>query len=277
MGLSDKRARMRVEGPDAACFPWLRQAKVLALALGLTGLAPTLAHADPVIVFAAASMTTALAEIEEGFEAATGHDLVVSLAGSSALAQQIRQGAPADIFISASTDWMDVIAAEGLIEPDGRFDLLGNSLVLIAHGRDQPLVEIGPDLDLAARLGDGRLAMALIDAVPAGIYGKAALDHFGLWDSVADRVAQTDNVRAALALVALGEAPYGIVYSTDASAEDNVTVIATFPPDSHPAIVYPLADLVGRDTPAEAAFIAYLRGDGARAAFERQGFVVLGD
>lgn len=246
-----------------------------ALAFGMAVFAPAQAFAQTVTVFAAASLTTALTEIETGFEAATGHDLVLSLAGSSALAQQIRQGAPADIFISASTDWMDLIAAEGLIEPGGRFDLLGNTLVLIAHGRAAAPVEIGPGFDLAARLGDGRLAMALVDAVPAGIYGKAALEHFGLWDGVADRVAQTDNVRAALALVALGEAPYGIVYATDANAADNVTIIATFPPESHPAIVYPLADLVGRDTPAEAAFIAYLRGDEARAAFARQGFTLL--
>ena len=246
-----------------------------ALALGIAVFAPAPALAETVTVFAAASLTTALTEIETGFEAATGHDLVLSLAGSSALAQQIRQGAPADIFISASSDWMDLIAAEGLIEPGGRFDLLGNTLVLIAHGRGADPVAIGPGFDLAARLGDGRLAMALVDAVPAGIYGKAALEHFGLWDGVADRVAQTDNVRAALALVALGEAPYGIVYATDANAVENVTIIATFPPESHPAIVYPLADLVGRDTSAEAEFIAYLQGQGARAAFARQGFTLL--
>ena len=246
-----------------------------ALALGIAVFAPAPALAETVTVFAAASLTTALTEIETGFEAATGHDLVLSLAGSSALAQQIRQGAPADIFISASSDWMDLIAAEGLIEPGGRFDLLGNTLVLIAHGRGADPVAIGPGFDLAARLGDGRLAMALVDAVPAGIYGKAALEHFRLWDGVADRVAQTDNVRAALALVALGEAPYGIVYATDANAAENVTIIATFPPESHPTIVYPLADLVGRDTPAEAEFIAYLQGQGARAAFARQGFTLL--
>ena len=246
-----------------------------ALALGIAVFAPAPALSETVTVFAAASLTTALAEIEADFEAATGHDLVVSLAGSSALAQQIRQGAPADIFISASTDWMDLIAAEGLIEPGGRFDLLGNTLVLIAHGRAAPTVAITPDFALSGLIGDGRLAMALVDAVPAGIYGKAALDHFGLWGGIADRVAQTDNVRAALALVALGEAPYGIVYATDANAAENVTIIATFPPESHPAIVYPLADLVGRDTPAEAEFIAYLQGQGARAAFARQGFTLL--
>ena len=246
-----------------------------ALALGIAVFAPAPALSETVTVFAAASLTTALAEIEADFEAATGHDLVVSLAGSSALAQQIRQGAPADIFISASTDWMDLIAAEGLIEPGGRFDLLGNTLVLIAHGRAAPTVAITPDFALSGLIGDGHLAMALVDAVPAGIYGKAALDHFGLWDGIAGRVAQTDNVRAALALVALGEAPYGIVYATDANAAENVTIIATFPPESHPAIVYPLADLVGRDTPAEAEFIAYLQGQGARAAFARQGFTLL--
>ncbi|WP_439138648.1 molybdate ABC transporter substrate-binding protein [Roseicyclus sp.] len=258
-------------------MPFLSSRLGRVLALGMAAFAPAQALADTVTVFAAASLTTALAEIEAGFEAATGHDLVVSLAGSSALAQQIRQGAPADIFISASTDWMDIIAAEGLIEPDGRFDLLGNSLVLIAHGADVTPATIGSGFDLAARLGDGRLAMALVDAVPAGIYGKAALEHFGIWDSIAARVAQTDNVRAALALVGLGEAPYGIVYFTDAHAADNVTIIATFPPESHPAIVYPLADLAGRDSLAEAAFITYLHGATARAAFVRQGFTVMGD
>lgn len=255
-------------------FPMSRHAR--AAALGIALIAPAQSLADTVTLFAAASLTTALAEIEVGFEAATGHDLVVSLAGSSALAQQIRQGAPADIFISASSDWMDVIAADGLIEPGGRVDLLGNSLVLIAHGRDAAPVALGPDGDLAARLGAGRLAMALVDAVPAGIYGKAALVHLGLWDAVAAQVAQTDNVRTALALVALGEAPMGIVYATDANAAEDVTIIATFPPESHPPIVYPLADLVGRDTPAEAAFITYLGSDPARAAFARQGFAVLG-
>ena len=248
-----------------------------ALALGIAVFAPAPALSETVTVFAAASLTTALAEIEADFEAATGHDLVVSLAGSSALAQQIRQGAPADIFISASTDWMDLIAAEGLIEPGGRFDLLGNTLVLIAHGRAAPTVVITPDFALSGLIGDGRLAMALVDAVPAGIYGKAALDHFGLWGGIADRVAQTDNVRAALALVALGEAPYGIVYATDANAAENVIIIATFPPESHPAIVYPLARLAGRDGTGVAALVAYLQGDAARAAFVRQGFAVLGD
>lgn len=235
------------------------------------------AVAEEVTVFAAASLTNAMAEIEAGFEAETGHELIVSLAGSSALARQIQQGAPADIFISANPGWMDEIEAGGLAEPGSRVDLLGNRLVLIAHGRDARPVEIGAGLDLAALLGEDRLAMALVDAVPAGIYGKAALESLGAWDSVAGQVAQTDNVRAALALVATGEAPFGIVYATDAVAEDDVSVIGTFPYGSHPPIIYPAADLSGRDVPAEDAFMDYLRGKQARAAFEAQGFVMLAD
>ncbi len=248
-----------------------------AAATTLVFAVPAVAQADDITVFAAASMTNAMAEIENSFEAATGHDLIVSLAGSSALARQIQQGAPADIFISANPDWMDTLEADGLIESGTRFDLLNNSIVLIAAGTNAALVEIGPDMDLAGLLGEGRLAMALVDAVPAGIYGKAALENLGLWDGVEAQVAQADNVRAALAFVATGEAPYGIVYATDAVAEDNVTVIGTFPTDMHPPIVYPAADLANRDFPAETEFLEYLRGAEARAAFERQGFVVVAE
>jgi len=238
-------------------------------------LLPGTALADKVTVFAAASMTNAMQEIEQVFEAETGHDLIVSLAGSSVLARQIQQGAPADVFISANTDWMDALEADGLIEPGTRMNLVGNRIALVAHGTGAAPVEISPDLDLSARLNGGKLAMALIEAVPAGIYGKAALDSLGLWDSVAADVAQTDNVRAALALVSTGEAPYGIVYTTDAVADDNVTVVGTFPAGSHPPIIYPVADIAGRDTQAEAEFMDFLRGPDARAAFERQGFTVL--
>ncbi|MCC1482498.1 molybdate ABC transporter substrate-binding protein [Roseibaca sp. Y0-43] len=235
------------------------------------------AQAEEVTVFAAASMANAMADIETGFEAASGHDLIVSLAGSSQLARQIQQGAPADIFISANTDWMDVLERDGLLEPDTRTDLLGNTLVLVAHGPDLAPVQIGPELDLAGLLGQGRLAMALVDAVPAGIYGKAALENLGLWSSVQAQVAQADNVRAALAFVSIGEAPLGIVYATDAAAAPDVSIIGTFPAGSHPPIIYPVADLANRDTLAEAAFMEYLRGPDARAAFERQGFVVLAE
>lgn len=248
---------------------------LLAASLATVFAAPM--RAEEVMVFAAASMANALAEIETGFEAATGHDLIVSLAGSSALARQIQQGAPADIFISASPDWMDVLEADGLLEPATRFDLLANTLVLIASDPTAAPVQIGADLDLAGLLADGRLAMALVDSVPAGVYGKAALDSLGLWSSVEAQVAQADNVRAALAFVATGEAPLGIVYATDAAASPDVKVIGIFPTQTHPPIVYPAADLANRDTGAETAFLDYLRGPDARAAFERQGFVVLVD
>ena len=250
--------------------------RACVLAACLAVMVPSVAQADSVTVFAAASMATALADIETAFEAASGYDLVISLAGSSALARQIQQGAPADVFISASSDWMDLVEQEGLIERGSRFDLLGNSLVLVAHGADALPVEIDKGFALSALLGDGRLAMALVDAVPAGIYGKAALESLGLWSDVAPKVVQSDNVRAALALVALGEAPYGIVYATDAAAADNVTVVGRFPTDSHPPIIYPVADLANRDGPAEAAFLAYLRSPEARVVFERQGFNVIG-
>jgi len=253
------------------------RSSILSLSLGLAVLGPSDVHAETVTVFAAASLTNAMAEIETGFAAATGHDLAVSLAGSSALARQIQQGAPADVFISANPGWMDALEADGLIAQGTRRDLLGNALVLIAHDAQHPVVGIGPDMDLAAMLGDDRLAMALVEAVPAGIYGKAALESLGQWEAVAPRVAQSNNVRGALALVALGEAPYGIVYATDAAAEDAVSVIGTFPGGTHPPILYPVAGIAGREGVAPSALLDYLQGAEARAAFERQGFAVMAD
>ena len=254
-------------------LPALRRA-----AAGLAAaLAPGLAAAGQITVFAAASMTNAMAEVEERFEAATGHDVLVSLAGSSALARQIRQGAPADVFISANPGWMDRLQEDGLIADATRVDLLSNAMVLIAADAGAAPVEIGPDMDLAGLLDGGRLAMALVDAVPAGIYGKAALESLGLWDSVAPRVAQAGNVRAALAFVATGEAPYGIVYATDAVAEDDVAVVGTFPAETHPPIVYPAAALAERDTTLTRSFLDFLRGPEAQAAFARQGFGVVAE
>lgn len=251
---------------------WLRKVSIVISGLVLVGLSLDGLASQRVVVFAAASMTNALAEIELAFEAETGHELVVSLAASSALARQIQQGAPADVFISANPDWMDVLERDGLLEPDTRFDLLNNRIVLIAHGAEASSVTLGPDLDLVAMLKGGRLAMALVDAVPAGIYGKAALEHFGLWGELQASVAQADNVRAALALVARGEAPYGVVYATDAVAEERVSVVATFPGNAHPPIVYPASVIAGRQTAAVQAFVDYLRGAEAQAVFERQGF-----
>lgn len=250
----------------------LRSALLAALLL-----APAGAHADETLVFAAASLKTALDEIAGDFAAATGHSAAISYAGSSALARQIQAGAPADVFISANTEWMDVLEAEGLIAPESRFDLVGNAIVLIAADPGAAPVEVAPELDLAGMLDGGWLAMALVDAVPAGIYGKAALESLGLWGSVAPQVAQADNVRAALALVATGEAPYGIVYATDAAAEPAVTAIGTFPEETHPPIIYPAARTTAGTGAAAAAFADYLTSDTARAVFAGQGFQPLGD
>lgn len=232
--------------------------------------------ADEVTVFAAASLKNAMEDIAASFNDATGHDLALSLAGSSALARQIQQGAPADVFISANPNWMDTLEEEGAIRPDTRFDLLANAIVLVGSGAQagEP-AEIGPEFDLTGLLGDGHLAMALVDAVPAGIYGKASLETLGFWSHVEPQVAQADNVRAALALVATGEAPLGIVYASDARAEPRVSVIALFPEDSHPPIIYPAAQLTESDSPAAAAFLDFLTGPEAREAFLAQGFSVL--
>lgn len=233
---------------------------------------PAAAEAE-ILTFAAASLGGPLDRVVEAWEAQGGSEVIVSYAGSSALARQIAAGALADLFISASEDWMDDVAGAGLIEAESRRDMLGNSLVLIASGAEAEAVEIDPDLDLAAMLGSGRLAMALVDAVPAGQYGRAALESLGLWDSVEPRVAQAENVRAALALVASGAAPYGIVYATDATEEPRVTVVGAFPEDSHPPILYPAALVEGAD-PEAAAFLDFLSGSEAGGIFAVAGFTI---
>lgn len=232
------------------------------------------AAAEEVVVFAAASLKTALDAVAADFTAASGTPVTISYAGSNALAQQIIAGAPADIFLSAAVDWMDAVEAEGLIVPGTRRDLLGNRLVLVAHGKGAAPIAIGPGFDLAGLLGDGRLAMGMVDAVPAGQYGKAALQSLGVWPAVEPLVAQSENVRAALALVSAGEAPFGIVYATDAAADDNVTVVGTFPTDSHPPIVYPVALLTTAADAADRAFLEALSAAPARGRFEDAGFIV---
>lgn len=242
----------------------------LRLAIALFFMASTV-KAD-VTVFAAASLKGGLDDAAEAWTAKTGTKVRLSFAGSSALARQILQGAPADLFISASTEWMDVVEADGLLAPITRHDLFGNRLVLIAHGEAEPIT-LTRETDMSALLGENRLAMALVDAVPAGIYGKAALEWFGYWPDVRDRIAQTDNVRAALALVAWGEAPFGIVYATDAAAEPKVSVVATFPLASHPPIVYPAARLKGAGEDA-AEFLEFLSSSEGAPFFEARGFAV---
>ena len=236
---------------------------------------PAAASAESVVVLAAASLKNALDDIAVEWHVAQGGRVTLVYAGSPVLARQIQQGAPADLFISANVDWMDALDTDGLIRTETRVDLLGNQLVLIAHGKDVAPIELAPGVDLMGLLGDQRLAMALVDAVPAGVYGKAALVSLGIWDEVAGSVAQTDNVRAALALVARGEAPYGIVYATDAVAEDAVSVVARFPVESHPPIVYPAAVTAESTNTAAPAFLAFLSSTTARPLFERQGFSVI--
>lgn len=233
------------------------------------------ADAQDLTVFAAASLRDTLQNVFSAWHEDTGHTAVASYAGSSALARQIQQGAPADLFISASSDWMDAVDTSADIRSDSRRDLLGNRLVLIAHGGAAEPVVLEPGMNLTRLLGDEHLAMAMVDAVPAGLYGKAALTALGVWDSVAAQVAQSDNVRSTLNLVASGEAPYGIVYATDAQAEPRVSVVATFAEDTHEPIVYPVAILRDSRSPLAEDLLAYLSGERAQALFKADGFTVL--
>ncbi|RDD97179.1 molybdate ABC transporter substrate-binding protein [Paracoccus pantotrophus] len=239
------------------------------LAAALIALAPA-AQADEITIFAAASLKDALDEIAADWQASHGDTVVISYAGSSQLAKQIQEGAPADLFISASTAWMDAVQDSGDIDPATRRDLLGNTLVLVSTGKPAEAAVT----ELPGLLGDGKLAMAMVDSVPAGQYGKAALTALGLWEQVEGQVAQADNVRAALKLVATGEAPLGIVYGSDAVAEPGVGVVATFPADSHEQITYPAAVTRAADTPQAAAFLDSLSQEPARSVFESQGFTV---
>jgi molybdate transport system substrate-binding protein len=226
------------------------------------------------VVFAAASLKNALDAINAQWQKETGKSAKISYAASSALAKQIEQGAPAQMFISADLDWMDYVEKKGQIKPETRSNLLGNRLVLIAPKGKAAPIAIKPGLDLAKVLGDGRLAIANVDSVPAGKYGKAALEKLGVWASVSGRLAQAENVRAALLLVSRGEAPAGIVYQTDAASDPGVAIVGIFPEDTHPPIVYPLA-LTTAAGPDAAAFLAYIRSDKAKPLFEAQGFTVL--
>src|SRR5215470_16569379 len=203
------------------------------LVLG-AGTGPTFAQVKEPLIFAAASLKNALDEVAAQWQRESGKKVTISYAASNTLIKQIEQGAPADIFVSADLDWMDYGQQKDLIKPDTRSNLLGNRLVLVAPKDSNLSTTIAPGFNLAALLKDGRLAMASVDAVPAGKYGKAALEKLGAWDGVKDKVAQAENVRATLALVSRGEAPLGIVYATDAKSDPKVKVLGTFPEDSHP-------------------------------------------
>lgn len=246
------------------------------LIAGLLGLAAGPLHAEApgtLTVFAAASLRNALDETVSAFEAETGTMVRLAYAGSSTLARQITAGAPADVFISANAGWMDHLAERGLLTPESRLALLSNRLVLIAPNGTAGSIDLDARPDLAAALGDSYLAMANTDAVPAGLYGKAALQSLGLWSDVRSRIAQADDVRAALALVSRGEAPLGIVYRSDAmAAGPSVRVMAMFPAGSHPRIVYPGAVLAGSEHPAAAELLRYLAAPARTPLFERWGF-----
>jgi molybdate transport system substrate-binding protein len=228
---------------------------------------------EKITVFAAASLRNALDEANAAFTRQTDIGVTASYAASSALAKQIEQGAPADVFLSADTNWMDHLSARKLVAPATRVDLLGNALVLIA-AKDSKIehVDIEPGFDLAKLAGDARIAVADVRAVPAGLYAKAALEKLGAWGAVQDKLAQAENVRAALSYVGRGEAPLGIVYATDAKVEPGVKIVGTFPPDSHPPIVYPLAAVKGREREPVTRYLQFLRGEPARTIFEQYGF-----
>ncbi|HLY05058.1 MAG TPA: molybdate ABC transporter substrate-binding protein [Rhizomicrobium sp.] len=250
------------------------RAFVLA-ALALTAaLAPSVAFAADITVFAAASLTDALNEINTAWTKETSHSAAMSFAASSALARQVEAGAPADAFISADTDWMDYLDHRNLIQRQTRKDLLGNHLVLIEPASSPAQISIAPRFDLAGALAGGRLAVADPDSVPAGKYAKAALTALGVWDSVATRLASAENVRMALKYVARGDAPLGIVYTTDAISEPQVRIAGTFPDATHPPIVYPVA-LTTNAKPLARDFLSYLTGAHAGAIFRKDGFVVL--
>ncbi len=251
---------------------------VLAAALAAAMLAsppPAAAQEKSLTIFAAASLKNALDDVNKHYTDKTSVKAVTSYAASSALIKQIEQGAPADIFISADLDWMKYGQEKKLIQDASRFNLLGNRLVLIAP-KDSKIgdVKIGPGFDLAALVGDGRIATGDVQAVPVGKYAKAALEKLGAWEKAASRFAMAENVRAALLLVARGEAALGIVYETDAKVDPNVKVVGVFPADSYPPIVYPAA-ATRNARPEAKGYLDFLRTGTAQVFFERNGFTYL--
>jgi molybdate transport system substrate-binding protein len=256
----------------------LRFIRLLAALAATAAVAMPLAAAAQersIIVFAAASMKNALDDVDTAFTKKSGIKVLASYAASSALMKQIEQGAPADAYVSADLQWMDYGSQKKLVQDQSRVNLLGNRLVLVAP-RDSKIgeVAIGPGLDLAKLADGGRIATGDVRAVPVGLYAKAALEKLGLWASVEPKMAMADNVRAALILVARGEAALGIVYETDAKVEPGVKIIGVFPDDSHPPIVYPVA-LTINARPEAAQYLAFLRTQTAKSVFEGYGFSFL--
>ncbi len=250
----------------------MRALALRSLVLGALAFGAGAAHAESLTVFAAASLKNAL---DEAVSAWKGGPVVVAYGASSTLARQVENGAPAQVFISADLDWMDYLERKGLVRKDSRRNLTGNALALITMPERTQAVAIRPGFALAALLGNGRLAIADPQSVPAGKYAKAALEKLGVWASVAGRIAPAENVRAALALVARGEAPYGIVYASDANAEPRVRVAAIFEAGLHAPIVYPAALVAPARDPRAAGFLAYLATPAVGAIFRKHGFAQL--
>jgi len=245
--------------------------RLIALIVALSAIIPS--HAAPPLVLAAASLQESLNAAADAWAARRHERPILSFASSSALAKQIDAGAPADIFISADEPWMDDVARHGLVKPGTRTSFLGNRLVLVAPAATAKPVAIRPGFPLARLLGDGKLAMGEISSVPAGRYGKEALARLGIWDAVSGKVVGADNVRSALALVERGEAPYGIVYATDALASKTVKIVGIFPETSHAAITYPIAVLTASTKPDAEAFRRFLISGAGKAIFRRYGFI----
>src|SRR5665213_503914 len=257
----------------------LKRSSILAAFAAAIALAATpyaaRAQDQSITVFAAASMKNALDDVDAAFTKRSGVKVVASYDASSALMKQIEGGAPADVFVSADLKWMDYGAQKKLIKDDTRVNLLGNALVLIA-GKHSKIgnVTIKPGFDLAGLAGDGRIATGDVKAVPVGKYAKAALEKLGAWQAAEPKFAMAESVRAALALVARGEAVLGIVYSTDAKVEPGVKIVGTFPADSHPPIIYPVA-ATATAKPDAAGYLAFLRSSTAKTTFEKYGFSYL--
>jgi molybdate transport system substrate-binding protein len=233
------------------------------------------AHAEGVNVFAAASLKTALDDIAKSWKAQSGKEVVATYGSTATLAKQIAGVAPADVFISADLAWMDDVAKKNLIKPESRKNLVGNTLVLVAATGTDLKVELDKDSNLAASLGDEKLAVGDVKSVPAGKYAKAALENLGLWSSVESNLVMQENVRSALALVARGEARLGIVYGSDAVAESRVQVIANFPEASHEPIVYPAAVIAASTNPDAQTFLTFLFSEEAQLIFKANGFTLL--
>jgi len=263
-----------LERPFATTQLMLFAPLLVAASLGILFGTGDLPARAPLRVFGAASLKDALDDANVRYQRVTGRQAIASYGGSDAMAKQVENGAPADIFISADTDWMDYLAKRSLIKPETRLNFLGNKLVLIASAGSAD-VAIGPNFPLAQALGNGRLAIANPASVPAGKYGKAALEALGVWSSVKGRLALAPDVRAALELVSHREAPLGIVYQTDAVTDQGVDIVGTFPAPSHPPIVYPLAVTAASTNPTAKSYIAFLQSDAVKPALGLQGFALL--